>query len=202
MSNMRALGNFEEFLRPFLGRIVFTDCVHGSTRVRRDAADDYGSIHPLHLRSCGGRRTYMVFDGIQSGSQRKTQGYRFVHTRGNQRCDHETAQGNGDCFSGAFSTASTGQGCSSPKLPFPKLAPFCRDRDFACFLSDELQCISDVISNTQLEFRDSEKDVCRTFRNASARLLTQSSNQTLNHKPRPGFGRGWNVREIRMKGWI
>jgi hypothetical protein len=24
----------------------------------------------------------------------------------------------------------------------------------------------------------------------------------LNHKPRPGFGCGWNVREIRMKGWI
>jgi hypothetical protein len=53
-----------------------------------------------------------------------------------------------------------------------------------------------------LEFRDSENDVWRAFRNASARLLTQSSNQTLNHKPRPGFGRGWNVREIRMKGWI
>jgi len=133
MSDIGALGNFEEFLRPFLGPIVFTDCVHGSTRVRRDAADDYGSIHPLHLRSCCDRRTYMMSDGVRSGSQRKNQ---------------------------------------------------------------------DVISNTQLEFRDSENDVCRTFRNASARLLTQSSNQTLNHKPRPGLGRGWNVREIRMKGWI
>ena len=187
MSNMGTLGNFEEFLRPFLGRIVFTECVHGSTRVRREPADDYGSLHPLHHRFSGDRRSYMVSDGVQSGSQRKTQGYRFAGTSGNQRCEHETAQGNGDCFSGAFSTATTGRRCSSPKLPFPRLAPFCRDRDFACCPSRESQFISDVISNTQLEFRDSENDVCRTFRNASARLLTQSSNQTLNHKPRPGF---------------
>ena len=187
MSDIGALGNFEEFLRPFLGPIVFTDCVHGSTRGRRDAADDYGSIHPLHLRSCGDRRTYMVSDGVQSGPQRKTQGYRFAGTSGNQRCGHGTAQGNCDCFSGAFSTASTGGRRWCPKLPSPKLAPFCRDRDFARSPSGESQFINDVVSNTQLEFRDSENDVCRTFRNASARLLTQSSNQTLNHKPRPGL---------------
>jgi len=40
------------------------------------------------------------------------------------------------------------------------------------------------------------------FENGSARRLAQSSNQTLNHKPKPGCGRGWNVREIGMKGWI
>jgi hypothetical protein len=196
MSNMGALGKFEDFLRPSLGWIVFTDCVHGSTRVRRDAADDYGSVHPLHHRFSGGRRTYMVPDGVQSGPQRKTQGYRFAGTSGNQRCEHETAQGNGDCFSGAFSTASTGPRCSSPKLPFPKLAPFCRDRGFACFPSRESQFISDAISNTQLEFRDSENDVCRTFRNASARLLTESNNQTLNHKPSPGC---WSRLENEIK---
>jgi hypothetical protein len=202
MSNMGALGNFEEFLRPFLGRIVFTDRVHGSTRVGRDTADDYGSIHPLHHRFSGDRRTLMVSDGLQLGHQRKTQGYRFAGTSGNQRDKHDTAQGNGNRFSGAFSTAATSRRCSSPKIPFPKLALSCWDRDFACFPSAKSQFISSCISNTQLEFRDSENDVCRTLRNASARLVAQSSNQTLNHKPRPGFGRGWNVREIRMKGWI
>jgi hypothetical protein len=35
-----------------------------------------------------------------------------------------------------------------------------------------------------LEFRDSENDVYRAFRNASAQLLTQSNYRTLNHKPR------------------
>jgi len=60
MSNMGTLGNFEEFLRPFLGRIVFTECVHGSTRVRREAADDYGSLHPLHHRFSGDRRSWCL----------------------------------------------------------------------------------------------------------------------------------------------
>jgi hypothetical protein len=34
MKTAEALGNLEESFRPFLGRIVFTDCVHGSTPVR------------------------------------------------------------------------------------------------------------------------------------------------------------------------
>ena len=152
---MGALGNFEEFLRPFLGRIVFTDCVHGSTRVRRGAAGDYGFIHPLHHRFSGDRRTYTVSDGVQSGSQRKTQGYRFAGTGGNQRCEHGTAQGNGDCFSGAFSTASTGRRGSSPKIPFPKLAPFCRDRDSACFpaTNGNLSAMSSATPNWNSEIQ-------------------------------------------------
>jgi hypothetical protein len=90
-----------------------------------------------------------------------------------------------------------------PKVPFREPAHCCLDRDFACFPSGETQFVNDGITNTNLEFRDSASGVRRTFRNASARLLTQSSNQTLTEKP-PGWGvgRGWNVREIRMKGWI
>jgi hypothetical protein len=35
------LGNLEEFLRPFLGRMRSTDRVHGSTRARRNPLGDY-----------------------------------------------------------------------------------------------------------------------------------------------------------------
>jgi hypothetical protein len=182
------LGNLEEFLRPFLGWIVSTDGVRESTRVRRKPEGDYGIVHPLHCRFAGDRRTYMVSDGIQSGSQRKTQGYRFAGTSGNQRCAHGTAQDNGHCFSRAFATAN--RHCSSPKVPFREPAHCCLYRDFACFPSGETQFVNDGITNTNLEFRDSASGVRRTFRNASARLLTQSSNQTLTEKPQAGVAAG------------
>jgi len=71
MSNMGALGNFEEFLRPFLGRIVFTECVHGSTRVLGDAADDYGSLHPLHHRFSGDAALIWCLTGFNRALKEK-----------------------------------------------------------------------------------------------------------------------------------
>jgi hypothetical protein len=91
MRNIGALGNFEESFRPFLGRIVFTDCVHGSTRVRQNPERDYGSIHPLHCRFIGDCRTYMVSDGIQPGPEREARNDWFVGSISQQQRKNDNA---------------------------------------------------------------------------------------------------------------
>jgi hypothetical protein len=66
-----ALGNLEESFRPFLGRIVSTDGVHGSTRVLRKPEGDYGIVHPLHCRFAGYRRTSLVPGGFTRALKQK-----------------------------------------------------------------------------------------------------------------------------------
>ena len=190
------LGNLEESLRPSLGRMLFTGCVHDSTRVRRRAADDYGSIHPLHHRFSGDRRTFMVSDGVQSGPQRKTQSHRFAGASGNQRCEHETTQSNGHCFSRAFSPATTGRQCSSSKVQFRKPVPSCLDHNFAYISEGEPQSIT----NTRFELRRFRK---QGLSKCECAAPTQPSNQPdADSQVLSGLGRDWNVRKIRMKGWI
>jgi hypothetical protein len=188
-----ALGNLEEFFRPFLGRRVSTDGVHGSTRVLRKPEGDYGIVHPLHCRFAGYRRTSLVPGWIHPGSQTKAQNHWFAVTSGKQRYqNNKTAQANDYCFSRSAASGTASQRCAIPKVRIPELAHSCRTRDVVSLLNGEPQFIRIDICNVPFEFRDSENGVCRALRDVSTtRLPTQSSNLTLNHKPcwlwsRPG----------------
>jgi hypothetical protein len=184
MKSSSSLGNLEESFRPFLGRIVSTDGVHGSTRVRRKPEGDYGIVHPLHCRFAGNRRTSLVPHWIQPGAQRKAQTCWFVDTNGKRRDElKETAQANDYRFSRSSANATTIQRCAIPKIRFLEPAHSCRTHDVAR-LPGAPQFIRVDIWNIPFEFRDSENGVCRTCRNSRAtRLLNQTSNLTLNHKP-------------------
>ncbi len=184
MKSSSSLGNLEESFRPFLGRIVSTDGVHGSTRVRRKSEGDYGIVHPLHCRFAGNRRTSLVPHWIQPGAQRKAQTCWFVDTNGKQRHElKKTVQANDYRFSRSSVNATTIQRCAIPKIRFLEPAHSCRTHDVA-HLPGAPQFIRVDIWNISFEFRDSENGVCRTCRNARAtRLLNQTSNLTLNHKP-------------------
>ena len=205
MKSASSLGNLEESFRPFLGRIVSTDGVHGSTRVRRKPEGDYGIVHPLHCRFAGTRRPSLVLHWIQPGAQRKAQTCWFVDTNGKQRDElKETAQANDYRFSRSSVNATTIQRCTIPKIRFLEPAHSCRTHDVAR-LPGAHQFIRVDIWNIPFEFRDSENGVCRTTRNARAtQLLTQSSNLTLNHKPSWLWSRaGWaRFKTILSKGWI
>jgi len=174
MKSSSFLGNLEESLMPFLARIVSTDGVRASTRVRRKPEGDYGSLHPLHCRFAGDRRTSLVPRRIQPGSQRKAQDCWFVDTSGKQRYEHnKTAQANGYCFSRSSASSTASQRCAIPKVRVPELAHSCRTRDVVSLLNGEPQFVRGDICNIPFEFRDSENGVCRTLQNArTTRLLT------------------------------
>jgi hypothetical protein len=205
MKSTSSLGNLEESFRPFLGGIVSTDGVHCATRVRRKPEGDYGIVHPLHCRFAGYRRTSLVPRWIQPGSQRKTQTCRFVDTSGKQRDQpRKTAQASDYRFSRSPASGTASQLCAIPQVRVRELAHSCRTRDVVSLLNREPQFVADDICNIPFEFRDSESGVCRTLRNASTtRLLTQSSNLTLNRKPLAVVTAGWaRFKTILLKGWI
>jgi hypothetical protein len=176
MKSTSSLGNLEESFRPFLGRIVSTDRVHGPTRVLRKPEGDCGIVHPLHCRFAGYRRTSLVPRWIQPGSQTKAQNHWFAATSGKQRYQpNKTAQANDYRFSRSSVTAKASQRCAIPKVRVPELAHSCRTRNVVSLLNGEPQFVTDDICNIPFEFRDSENHVSRTLQNASAtRLLTQS----------------------------
>ena len=117
MKTAGALGNLEESFRPFLGRIVFPDCVHGSTRVRRKPEGDYGIAHPLHCRFAGNRRTYMVSDGVQSGTEREARNDWFVGSTAQQQRKNDNAAQKGD-YSFSRSSATSNRRCTIAKARF------------------------------------------------------------------------------------
>ena len=169
---MGSLGNFKESLRPFLGRIVSTDSVPGSTRVRRDLVDDYGSLHPLHCRFAGARRTSLVPRGIHPGSQGKAQNDRLADTSGKQRYEHnKTARAKDNSFSRSWVAATGSQSRPIPKIQSLEAAHFGWSRDVARLPRRACQLVWDDFCNIPSEFRDSESGVCRTFQNASTKRL-------------------------------
>jgi hypothetical protein len=192
------LGNLEEFLRPFLGPIVSTNTVRGSTRVRRKPEGDYGIAHPLHCRFGGDRRTSLVPRGIHAGSQRKAQTRRFVDTSGKQRDElKETAQANDYRFSRPSASGTAIQRCAIPKVRVPELGHSCRTRDVVSLLKGESQFVTDDICNVPFEFRDSENGVCRTLRSASTtRLLTPIEQPDVEPQARLAAVHDWSGREI------
>lgn len=117
MKTAGALGNLEESFRPFLGRIVFTDCVHGSTRVRRKPEGDYGIAHPLHCRFAGNRRTSLVPDGIQPGPEREARNDWFVGSTSQQQRKNDNAAQKGD-YSFSRSSATSNRRCTIAKTRF------------------------------------------------------------------------------------
>jgi hypothetical protein len=126
MSNTISLGNLEESLRPFLGRIVSTGSVHGSTKVQRNPVGDYGTIHPLHCRFAGDRCASLVSGRVQSGSQRKARNHWFVGSRAQQRRKlSKAAQADDYSFSRSWVTAKTIQRCTIAKVRFFE-SPHCR----------------------------------------------------------------------------
>jgi len=145
-----SLGKFEDSLRSSLGGILSTDLVTVPARPLPELEGEHdSSVGSFDYWFVGCCWAPLVPGGIQPGSQRKTQNYRFAGTSGNQPREHETTQSSGHCFSGAFSTDTTGQHCSSPKVPFRKPAHCCLDRDFTFFPSGESQFISDGITKSK-----------------------------------------------------
>ena len=190
MKSASSLGNLEESFRPFLGRIVSTDGVHGSTRVRRKPEGDYGIVHPLHCRFAGNRRTSLVPRWIQPGAQRKAQTCWFVDTNGKQR-DESRRQRKPTII--AFPdrlSMPTIQRCTIPKIRFLEPAHSCRTHDVAR-LPGAHQFIRVDIWNIPFEFRDSENGVCRTTRSEHALATVDSKQPVTQTAPKLNcFGRG------------
>jgi hypothetical protein len=120
MSSTSSLGNFEESFRPFLGGILSTDDITVPAKARPGLEGHYGSsFESFDYWFVGGRCASMVSRGIQPGSQRKAQSYRFASASGKQRREHnKTAQADNYPVSRSSVTATASQLDAVPKIQF------------------------------------------------------------------------------------
>jgi hypothetical protein len=120
MGTAGALGNLEEPLRPFLGRMLSTDGIRAPVARRPDLEGHYGSVDFPGDWFVGGRCTFLVPGGVP----RETQSYRFAGTSEKRRyLFNKNAQGDDYCSSRSSATAS--QRCTIAKIRFLE-SPHCR----------------------------------------------------------------------------